>query len=68
MLTPGCCGEEMKRALVSVSVSVCAWVRQGVAVCLPVTVGRLAPQLRRATISNPVTGVLETAHYRISKR
>ncbi|XP_039870112.1 prolyl 4-hydroxylase subunit alpha-1a isoform X3 [Simochromis diagramma] len=26
------------------------------------------PRLRRATISNPVTGVLETAHYRISKR
>ncbi|XP_071318227.1 prolyl 4-hydroxylase subunit alpha-1a isoform X1 [Trachinotus anak] len=25
------------------------------------------PRLRRATISNPVTGVLETAHYRISK-
>uniref|UniRef100_A0A8C2XH31 procollagen-proline 4-dioxygenase n=1 Tax=Cyclopterus lumpus TaxID=8103 RepID=A0A8C2XH31_CYCLU len=25
------------------------------------------PKLRRATISNPVTGVLETAHYRISK-
>ncbi|KAF7247275.1 Prolyl 4-hydroxylase subunit alpha-1, partial [Varanus komodoensis] len=23
--------------------------------------------LRRATISNPITGVLETAHYRISK-
>uniref|UniRef100_A0A3B4ZW38 procollagen-proline 4-dioxygenase n=1 Tax=Stegastes partitus TaxID=144197 RepID=A0A3B4ZW38_9TELE len=40
----------------------------GVGLVLPVTVGRLAPQLRRATISNPVTGVLETAHYRISKR
>uniref|UniRef100_A0A667ZIR5 Prolyl 4-hydroxylase subunit alpha-1 n=1 Tax=Myripristis murdjan TaxID=586833 RepID=A0A667ZIR5_9TELE len=26
------------------------------------------PRLRRATISNPVTGVLETASYRISKR
>uniref|UniRef100_A0A4W5MCG8 procollagen-proline 4-dioxygenase n=1 Tax=Hucho hucho TaxID=62062 RepID=A0A4W5MCG8_9TELE len=26
------------------------------------------PRLRRATISNPITGVLETAHYRISKR
>uniref|UniRef100_A0AAY4BZR4 procollagen-proline 4-dioxygenase n=1 Tax=Denticeps clupeoides TaxID=299321 RepID=A0AAY4BZR4_9TELE len=26
------------------------------------------PRLRRATISNPVTGVLETAQYRISKR
>ncbi|XP_037638399.1 prolyl 4-hydroxylase subunit alpha-1b isoform X3 [Sebastes umbrosus] len=26
------------------------------------------PRLRRATISNPVTGVLETAPYRISKR
>ncbi|KAL7869936.1 hypothetical protein AOLI_G00139240 [Acnodon oligacanthus] len=26
------------------------------------------PRLHRATISNPVTGVLETAHYRISKR
>uniref|UniRef100_A0AAV2JJ04 Prolyl 4-hydroxylase subunit alpha-1 n=1 Tax=Knipowitschia caucasica TaxID=637954 RepID=A0AAV2JJ04_KNICA len=26
------------------------------------------PRLRRATISNPVTGILETAHYRISKR
>ncbi|KAM3860030.1 prolyl 4-hydroxylase subunit alpha-1a [Diretmus argenteus] len=26
------------------------------------------PRLRRATISNPLTGVLETAHYRISKR
>ncbi|XP_038831286.1 prolyl 4-hydroxylase subunit alpha-1-like isoform X1 [Salvelinus fontinalis] len=25
------------------------------------------PRLRRATISNPITGVLETAHYRISK-
>ncbi|KAF4085456.1 hypothetical protein AMELA_G00118700 [Ameiurus melas] len=25
------------------------------------------PRLRRATISNPVTGVLETAHYRVSK-
>lgn len=25
------------------------------------------PRLRRATISNPTTGVLETAHYRISK-
>uniref|UniRef100_A0AAV2JPL6 Prolyl 4-hydroxylase subunit alpha-1 n=1 Tax=Knipowitschia caucasica TaxID=637954 RepID=A0AAV2JPL6_KNICA len=25
------------------------------------------PRLRRATISNPVTGILETAHYRISK-
>ncbi|KAM9425937.1 prolyl 4-hydroxylase subunit alpha-1-like isoform 1-T2 [Pholidichthys leucotaenia] len=25
------------------------------------------PRLRRATISNPLTGVLETAHYRISK-
>nr|XP_046233313.1 prolyl 4-hydroxylase subunit alpha-1-like isoform X4 [Scatophagus argus] len=25
------------------------------------------PRLRRATVSNPVTGVLETAHYRISK-
>ncbi|XP_038125634.1 prolyl 4-hydroxylase subunit alpha-1-like [Cyprinodon tularosa] len=25
------------------------------------------PRLHRATISNPVTGVLETAHYRISK-
>lgn len=27
-----------------------------------------ASQLRRATISNPITGALETAHYRISKR
>ncbi|XP_028982848.1 prolyl 4-hydroxylase subunit alpha-1b isoform X3 [Betta splendens] len=26
------------------------------------------PRLRRATISNPITGVLETASYRISKR
>ncbi|XP_043110302.1 prolyl 4-hydroxylase subunit alpha-1a isoform X3 [Puntigrus tetrazona] len=26
------------------------------------------PRLRRATISNPITGVLETAQYRISKR
>ncbi|XP_064172845.1 prolyl 4-hydroxylase subunit alpha-1-like isoform X3 [Anguilla rostrata] len=26
------------------------------------------PRLRRATISNPITGILETAHYRISKR
>ncbi|CAI9593832.1 unnamed protein product [Staurois parvus] len=26
------------------------------------------PRLRRATISNPITGVLETAHYRISKK
>ncbi|KAM9837366.1 prolyl 4-hydroxylase subunit alpha-1a [Aulostomus maculatus] len=26
------------------------------------------PRLRRATISNPITGVLETAHYRVSKR
>uniref|UniRef100_A0A7N6BX22 procollagen-proline 4-dioxygenase n=1 Tax=Anabas testudineus TaxID=64144 RepID=A0A7N6BX22_ANATE len=26
------------------------------------------PRLRRATISNPITGALETAHYRISKR
>ncbi|XP_018518769.1 prolyl 4-hydroxylase subunit alpha-1 isoform X1 [Lates calcarifer] len=25
------------------------------------------PRLQRATISNPITGVLETAHYRISK-
>uniref|UniRef100_A0A3Q1IFQ1 procollagen-proline 4-dioxygenase n=1 Tax=Anabas testudineus TaxID=64144 RepID=A0A3Q1IFQ1_ANATE len=25
------------------------------------------PRLRRATISNPITGALETAHYRISK-
>ncbi|XP_044034133.1 prolyl 4-hydroxylase subunit alpha-1a isoform X1 [Siniperca chuatsi] len=25
------------------------------------------PRLRRATVSNPATGVLETAHYRISK-
>ncbi|XP_055031756.1 prolyl 4-hydroxylase subunit alpha-1a isoform X1 [Misgurnus anguillicaudatus] len=25
------------------------------------------PRLRRATISNPITGILETAHYRISK-
>ncbi|XP_063817550.1 prolyl 4-hydroxylase subunit alpha-1 isoform X1 [Pseudophryne corroboree] len=25
------------------------------------------PRLKRATISNPITGVLETAHYRISK-
>ncbi|XP_050980676.1 LOW QUALITY PROTEIN: prolyl 4-hydroxylase subunit alpha-1a [Labeo rohita] len=25
------------------------------------------PRLRRATIANPITGVLETAHYRISK-
>lgn len=32
------------------------------------SVGILASQLRRATISNPVTGVLETAPYRISKR
>ncbi|XP_039624914.1 prolyl 4-hydroxylase subunit alpha-1-like isoform X3 [Polypterus senegalus] len=33
------------------------------------TVKELAkPRLRRATISNPITGVLETAHYRISKR
>ncbi|XP_073209745.1 prolyl 4-hydroxylase subunit alpha-1 isoform X7 [Lepidochelys kempii] len=32
------------------------------------TVKELAkPRLRRATISNPITGVLETAHYRISK-
>ncbi|KAJ8247989.1 hypothetical protein GJAV_G00236910 [Gymnothorax javanicus] len=31
-------------------------------------VKRLAkPRLRRATISNPITGILETAHYRISK-
>ncbi|KAF7203652.1 prolyl 4-hydroxylase subunit alpha-1 isoform X3 [Nothobranchius furzeri] len=26
------------------------------------------PRLRRATVSNPITGVLETAQYRISKR
>uniref|UniRef100_A0ACB8F8Q0 Prolyl 4-hydroxylase subunit alpha-1 n=1 Tax=Sphaerodactylus townsendi TaxID=933632 RepID=A0ACB8F8Q0_9SAUR len=33
------------------------------------TVKELAkPRLRRATISNPITGILETAHYRISKR
>uniref|UniRef100_H2SB98 procollagen-proline 4-dioxygenase n=1 Tax=Takifugu rubripes TaxID=31033 RepID=H2SB98_TAKRU len=33
------------------------------------TVKKLAkPRLRRATISNPITGVLETASYRISKR
>ncbi|XP_060943079.1 prolyl 4-hydroxylase subunit alpha-1b isoform X3 [Limanda limanda] len=33
------------------------------------TVKQLAkPRLRRATISNPITGVLETAPYRISKR
>ncbi|PKK22001.1 prolyl 4-hydroxylase subunit alpha-1 isoform X4 [Columba livia] len=32
------------------------------------TVKELAkPRLRRATISNPITGALETAHYRISK-
>ncbi|XP_060097201.1 prolyl 4-hydroxylase subunit alpha-1 isoform X6 [Heteronotia binoei] len=32
------------------------------------TIKELAkPRLRRATISNPITGVLETAHYRISK-
>ncbi|KAG7218539.1 hypothetical protein INR49_020207 [Caranx melampygus] len=52
----------------TVAVSQCLGVGWGRGMCLPVTVSRLAPQLRRATISNPVTGSLETAHYRISKR